>query len=336
MKLQSITLENVRGVHDGAYSFLTRLGDTPLAVALVTGGQGAGKTSLLEAIAAAKESIGSYGGPADGRKLLRRGATQGRIESTWLLSEAEMASAGLDAASYTVTWEIGEAPSRPDVPPRLRRLFATYTRDPQLGKAEYFPAGRRLTSPTPRPPGPPVMLETEARLRLARDPDKYQDLVVVLHDLALRDAAHLAEVVSVRGVALRKNSGDALAPFRQAVAATLPDLRLAGVDITEPRSLHFLRRDNTPLTLHELSEGEQQGVLFALAFRHFGLNHSLVLIDEPELHVHAADRVRFLHALVGLGIDNQFIAATGSMELLAAASRGQVLELQNRAPERTS
>jgi len=38
-------------------------------------------------------------------------------------------------------------------------------------------------------------------------------------------------------------------------------------------------------------------------------------------------RVGFLQALVGLGRDNQIIAATGSAELVAAAAPGQVIDL---------
>ncbi len=111
----------------------------------------------------------------------------------------------------------------------------------------------------------------------------------------------------------------------------LPDLRLAGVDVAEPRAVRFVRRDHALVALDELSDAEQQGVLFALAFRHLGLNRSLVLLDEPELHVHAADRARFLHAIVGLGHDNQILAATGSTEILSAASPGQIIDLSHPA-----
>ena len=95
-----------------------------------------------------------------------------------------------------------------------------------------------------------------------------------------------------------------------------------------PRSRHWSpRAPGTPgacIGLEELSDSEHQAALFALAFPDFGLEGSLVLVDEPDLHIHAAHRVRFLHALVGLGRDNQIIAATGSAEIVAAASAGQV------------
>jgi predicted ATP-dependent endonuclease of OLD family len=57
-----------------------------------------------------------------------------------------------------------------------------------------------------------------------------------------------------------------------------------------------------------------------------------MLIDEPELHVHAADRVRFLQAIVALGRDNQIIAATGSAEIVAAATPWQIVDLSRPAP----
>jgi predicted ATPase len=88
-----------------------------------------------------------------------------------------------------------------------------------------------------------------------------------------------------------------------------------------------MRRTKEVVGPDDLSEGEAQAVLFALAFRAFGLRGSLVLVDEPELHIHASRRVPFLHGLIGLGPDNQLIVATGAAELLNAADPGQVIDL---------
>ncbi len=331
MKILQIVCKAIRGVPDGTYAFTNPRTGAPLDVVLITGGPGAGKTGLLEAVAAAKEAIGSYGPPPYRPGLLRHGAERGHIETTWLLSDADRVRAGLEGTQHVVAWDLGKAPSPAQADTRLRRFFATYSRDPDHGKLEYFPAGRRLLTRAQRPTGTPVSPSAEARVRLARDPDKYGDLPGVLHDLALREAGRLTERIASRGIAVRNDQGDALAPFRTAISAMLPDLRLAEVALDAPQTVTFLRRDHTPVELADLSDAEQQGVLFALAFKHFGLNRSIVLLDEPELHVHAAHRAHFLHALVGLGRDNQILAATGAAELLAAAAPGQVLDLSARA-----
>jgi hypothetical protein len=328
MKLHELVLQNVRGVPDGRYSFADARTGAPLDVALVTGGPGSGKTSLLEAIAAAKEAVGSYGAPIEPKRILRRGAVRGRVETTWVLSEAEQARTGL-GAQHAVDWELGEEPSRAEADPALRRLFATYSRDPAQGKVEYFPANRTLSEPEHAPLASDA---SEARLRLGKDPGKYGGLMQRLRALALEDAARVVDAADTRGIVLRKDVPDVLAPYREAISALLPHLRLDRVDLGPGNgAVRFLRRDRLPVELSDLSESERQGVLFALAFQGLGLSRSLVLIDEPELHVHASDRVRFLQALVSLGRDNQLVIATGSAEIAAAAAPGQIIDLSARA-----
>jgi energy-coupling factor transporter ATP-binding protein EcfA2 len=326
VKLRSLVLENVRGVPDGMYSFDDARTGALLDVVIVTGGPGSGKTSLLEAIATAKEAVGSYGNPPDPRRVLRRGAARGRIGATWVLSEEERTSAGLDRPEQVTEWDLGTGSPRADVDPALRRLFAAYSRDPARGKVEYFPANRSLAAQF----GPRLSEDAEVRLRLGTDPGKYGGLLSRLRDLARADAGRLAEMARTRGVVLRRDLPDSLGSFREMLATLVPGLRLDSVDLEDDGAVRFVRRDRRPVELVELSECERQGVLVALAFWGFGLSQSLVLLDEPELHMHASERVRSLQALVALGRDNQIIVATGSTEIVQAATRAQVVDLSSR------
>jgi len=330
MKILSLTCAGVRGVPDGTYSFTDARTGAPLPVILVTGGPASGKTSLLEAIAAAKEAVGSYGGSLDPMRLRCPGAHGARITASWLLSDAERDHAAIEQPEHTVTWELGTGAPRALVEPELRRLFSSYSRVPGRGKLEYFPADRRIVAGLRAPFGRPSE-DALQRLRATRDAEKYACLIDGLRDAALTQAATAAQVLSERGVALRRNVPDALQGYKDAVAAMLPELRLRGFDLADEGGLRFQRRTlDDHAALAELSESERQGVLFALAFRYFGLDESLVLIDEPELHIHAADRVRFLRALVGLGTGNQLVVATGAAELVQAAAPGQVIDLTAR------
>jgi hypothetical protein len=331
MKILSLSCTGVRGVPDGTYGFTDPRTGGPLAVALVTGAPASGKTMLLEAIAATKEAVGSYGAAPAPTRLVRAGAKAARLATTWLLSDAERDHAKVDAAKQTTTWEIGTGSARAEAPAGLRRVFAEHVRAPGRGKLEYFPANRALPQGARSPFGPPSA-EAETRLRATRAPEKYAGLVEGLRTAALAEAARAAEAVRESGLALRGAAPGAVAAFGEALAAMLPDLRIDSVELASGGALRFVRRTREVVGLDELSESERQGVLFALAFPHFGLAGSLVLIDEPELHVHAAHRARFLHALVGLGRDNQIIAATGAAELVVAASPGQVIDLSRPAP----
>jgi hypothetical protein len=323
MKLLRLEVEGVRGVLDGVYSFANPRTGAPLDVAVVMGAPRSGKTSLLDAIAAAKEAVGSYGAPVAPRLLRARGARHANITATWTISETERTRAGLDDVMHTVKWALdGESLRAEDVDPGLRRLFADYSRDLERSKLEYFPANRGWGA---RQRSIVVNDAAEARQRAGKDPAKYAHLPRALHERSQEEGRAATRVLAERGVALRKDVPDSLGHFNEAVGALLPDLRLLDVEMRDGEPVLRLtrRRDRAVLELDELSESEQQLLLFAVAFRHFGLNHSLVLIDEPELHVHAAERVRLLQALVALGFDNQIIVATGAAEIVETATPEQ-------------
>ena len=326
MKLLELTCVGVRGLADNTYRFTEPRTGMPLPVALVTGAPASGKTTLLEAIASAKEAAGAYGTPPDPKRLLRAGAREARITATWLLSTTERERAGVERAEQTVTWELGSL--RTDVDPAVRNLFTSYARTPEHAKLEYFPANRSLEATTRSTFGRPGAVDP-SRSRATRAPDKYACILDGLREAAAEQAARAAQALEEDGIAVRRSIPDPLKPYKEAVAAVLPDLRLHGFDEAEggPR---FMRRTREVVGLDELSDSERQRVLFALAFRYLGLAGSLVLIDEPELHLHAMSHAETLRAIVGLGHDNQIIAATGSAALLRAAGPGQVIDLSRQ------
>ena len=327
MKLLRLTCHSIRGVPDGSYSFAAAPNGVPLDCVFVTGGPGSGKTSLLEAIAAIKEATGSYGLPPDGGRMLRRGVTAGRIEATWLLSTAELARAELEDAQHGVCWRLATARVGFEVAPRLRRLFARYSVDPGVGKFELFSANRRISTEVASSRFPRLPAD-EPHLRLTSERDKYVDFRLYLRALVLSDAARLAQLLDAQGIVLRSQQPDALAPFKEAIAALLPDLRLATIELEDRTArVWFQRRDGVRVELDELSESEQQAVLFAVTFRRLGLNHSVILIDTPDLHLHPRRHAAFFAGLLELGRDNQIVAATTSAELCAAARPEQVIDL---------
>jgi energy-coupling factor transporter ATP-binding protein EcfA2 len=328
MKLVRLTLQGIRGVPDRSYAFADSRTATPGDFVLVTGGTASGKTSLLEAVAAAKELVGGYGPPPDAARLVRRGEPKARIESTWLLSNAEKTRAGLADVEHSVVHEIGKGAARPAVDRALQQLFASYSPNPEHGKMEYFPAARRLVGPGSGPPAAVQPDALDARLRVRNDPEKYVSIRGFLRNLAMGDAARLARLVVERGVVLGRDRPDSLLPYKDAVSELLPDLRLAGVDIADDKApVSFTRRDGAVVEMAELSSGEQQAVLFAVTFRRLGLNDSCILIDGPELHVHPEGHARFFGALVRLGTGNQIIAATTSSEILKTVPADHVIDL---------
>lgn len=326
MKLLQLTLENFRGAPDGTYAFTHPATGKPHDLILITGGPASGKTSILAAIAALKEIVGGYGPPPTAGRLRRAGAADGSIAATWQFAAEEAARAGVPGPTGATKVVLDDGPV-PLFDPGLRALFASYSLEPTQGKFELFPANRRL-SLAPVPMRMTSSDLTAGRLRLCTNPGKYAGVRQALVELALSDALLNAESLAESGLVARWQQRDSLAPIKRSLSALAPWLRLASV---QPRDgtycVWFLRVDGAKIEFEDLSEYEQQALLFSVVFDRVGLNHSVVLIDHPELFVHPSHQTDFVRTLASLGADNQVIVATSSAELLATMSPQQILRL---------
>ena len=147
----------------------------------------------------------------------------------------------------------------------------------------------------------------------------------------MADSLRAVDRATESGVLLRRDVPDSLAPVKRAVAELTPHLRLIGVEVREGRrDVLFRRASGEEVKLEDLSDSEQQAVLFAAVFHRIGLSGSVVLIDTPELFFHPEDHARVMRAIARLGDQNQIIAATASEELLERAAPHQVIRLGAR------
>jgi len=321
MKLVRLSASNILGLPDGAWSFRGPAAAEPHDVILVTGVSASGKTSFLRAIAAAKEAVGSYGPPVDETRLLRRGTDAGRLESTWLTDGG--------GGPHDCSFNVGAA-ERPQSPLPLRAAFSVLSYSRERGKFEYFAANRRLQASRSSPLLPPSTPVIEAGYRLTEHAEKYSLLYRVLSDAIKNDASATASLLSTRGIALRSDLPDSLGLYKAAVARVCPWIRMVAVEPQERRRplIWFEKQGaSSRLELGELSESEQQCVLFAWTFTRLGLHRSVVLIDTPELYAHPSDHLRLFRAICQLGEDNQIIAATASPAILSSVGPDQVIHL---------
>jgi predicted ATPase len=84
---------------------------------------------------------------------------------------------------------------------------------------------------------------------------------------------------------------------------------------TAPRvrsSYFLLERDGRVFDLAEMSSGEQAFFAVIYDFVRLGINRSVVLVDELELHLHPPEQQAFLAGLQKIGPDCQFIITTHS------------------------
>lgn len=322
MKLTRLRLENVRSVADGEYGF-THPDGRPFDIALVTGPSASGKTTVLEAIAMAKERVAPSGRPARPRDFLRAGQSHGLVELTLLLNDDERKRSGISDPVAKIRVAVSGA--RGETDPRLVDLLGTYSHDPAIGVVDYFPQNRALTAPFGMEPPPDVA--TERRLRLSRDDDKYRGIIPWLrHNLLLRAGA-LETELRRGGMVMSTDLVDPLADFSSTLAAMCPWLRLDGLagDGATPM---FLRSDGSSPPILELSAAEKDAVIFAATLRRIGHARSLLLVDRPDLHADPDDQTRILQTLAAP--DNQLIVAASSDRLRREIPAAQHVTLVRR------
>lgn len=335
MKITALSFENVRALPDVELP-LGEASKNPFPVLLVTGPMGSGKTRLLEAIAAWKEAIGPYGMGPRQEDWARSPDVPGAIQGTWQLSDDEVKRGQLSSNSVSVRVEVGAGAAAPAAPLGLKRLLSAFFREETHGKMEYFPASRHLsTAPLPVPLDA-LDEKTEGPLRTSKDGAKYGIERAWLTARLSADLATAGATLAGRGVLLSGQAPDSLSAVRSALSLLAPHLRLLGLGARGTKSVpRFARRpagsralsEQTEVDLDDLSDGERQALLFALAFGRLRLSRSVVLIDSPELFLHPADHARFFEVLCRLGRDNQVIAATCSKSILDSAPPESVLDL---------
>lgn len=315
MKLRRLTTDGVRGLADRFFDLTGGRSGAAASVVVVTGPPGSGKTSFLDAIAAAKEDIAPWGTRHSWSRVVRPGAGAAKIKIEWELNAEERERMGTGAAPmesesiFSPTTAPGQGHD-----PRLEALLERYDHDPAHGKMECFFAERTLAREAI---GLSVLEPSmQKRVRLDRDLRKYGSLHKYLTELHL-------------GLHERSGMPSGRERFAASFAKLCPERRVLGLVRTAERmELTFDGGVNGPVPIQGLPHAEQQAVLFAGAFELLGLSRSVVLVDGPELHQSEATLAAFARGILDLGADNQVIFATGSSTLAEAIPGAVSIELR--------
>lgn len=118
---------------------------------------------------------------------------------------------------------------------------------------------------------------------------------------------------------------DPLNPFRVAFRQLLAPKELAEVDIREQRLSY--RVGNSEFNIDSLSSGEQEVVNIIFDFILRKPSNSIVVFDEPELHLHPELSHKLIQTLRRAGENNQFIFCTHSSDIITASLDSSVIFL---------
>lgn len=94
----------------------------------------------------------------------------------------------------------------------------------------------------------------------------------------------------------------------------------------DPMGAPYFKDNGSTYPLDMAASGEQVIIEYLARLTYPSpMNHSIILIDEPEIHLHPAWIRQLYLALPKIGVGNQYIVTTHSAELYAAAARDQAL-----------
>lgn len=301
MKIQRATFLGVRGVPDLTVDLTDPRTGMPNSLVVVSGPGASGKTRLIEALIAAKEAIGPYGPSTPGAPWIRSGDAA-KIEVSFILDESERDFAG--TSSHVMEAEVIFVPDRAKTEAHdgLRAVLGRYSHEPSRGKVEYFPAERRLLT---FPPFAGLGTGEQRIARVSRDQRKYGFILPFLRALD-RDEARRER-------------------FSARLTALSPSLRYVSDDSGAVIARCFSSHGGAPVTAAQLSQGEADAVIFAATSAAIGLDHSLVFVDRPDLHMRDLDQL--ISGLAALGQDNQLFL-TGGPDLVAAAGGAHIVSLK--------
>lgn len=163
---------------------------------------------------------------------------------------------------------------------------------------------------------------------------RWQDFVTYIHQKSAARDKKLAEVMkenpSLLGSEILKKYPDPLQKYKEIFTSILPNKILLDINPASPGEFRFSDQSGQPLPFGALSSGEQEviKVLFDVARK--DIRHSVIIVDEPELHLHPTLTFKLIETLKSIGDHtNQFIFLTHSPDLISTYySTGDVYFIQ--------
>jgi predicted ATPase len=151
--------------------------------------------------------------------------------------------------------------------------------------------------------------------------NRWQDFMSYIHQKSASRDRKLADQIKntekSREEILSINP-DPIIKYQELFSTLLPGKKLLPLDLSSPREFAYIDETGNQLPFSNLSSGEQEviKVIFDLARKE--IRHSVVIVDEPELHLHPSLTFKLVETLKTLGNGtNQFIYLTHSPDLIS-------------------
>ena len=151
---------------------------------------------------------------------------------------------------------------------------------------------------------------------------RWQDFVNYIHQKSAARDKKLAELVKsnpeMTGEEIAKKVPDPFLKYKKIFSEILPGKTLLDIEPAAPREFRYTDHNGQELPFTSLSSGEQEvvKVLFDVARKE--IRHSIIVVDEPELHLHPTLAFKLVETLKSVGgYTNQMLLFTHSSDLIS-------------------
>jgi len=311
-------------------------------VVVIAGGQGTGKSSVLEAIAYFKENLGPYYSTWADPSVVNVNAPFAEITIKFEVYPEEkeylqkVHNRSLSVSELSGSIRIGKngniiQQNRPDELYLLLRSYDERKSFPGVGVFEYLNPLRvmRKKSITTISIGGFSDPE-EKRRRIVYAEGKFEMTKDYIAQLAMKDLQKIDFIVKneKRKVGV-EDVGDSLEPIKKIFAQLLPPKKLAYVDFSSSPLKIIVSTPNGEIDVDNLSSGEKEILFVFTELLKLNLKNSIILFDEPDLHLNQEVERKIVEQLKSLGPNNQFWIATHSFGIMDSVDYDQLFRLDN-------
>ena len=337
MKIQSLTIKNYKCLVD------FQIEDAGEIIVLA-GPNGSGKSSVLEAIIFFKERIGPYYGWTLPGDIVSIDADHAEIFIKFkvYLEEIEYLKRiyNIDLANDTLEGYIKVAKGgnvvETRVPKGLLQLLTTYKHKdfPNIGIFDFFSPYRFMTRKDLKTIDVGAFIDpNEKRRRVSFVPrEKFEKTKDYLAQLRVSDIQSAFIKVSKEAVKVGKEDlPDSLRPIKNIFNSLLAPKKFVEVDFSESPIKFIVETPQGKVDIDDLSSGEKEVFFAYTELLRLNPKNSIILFDEPDLHLNQEVERKIVPLLRNIGESNQFWIATHAFGIMDSVQYDELYRLENYA-----
>lgn len=304
---------------------------------VICGGNGSGKTALLEALMTAKEHAGGYGqfkfDPRAVSSLSEKSTIQ--IELSFNEQEREFHNNeyGSECPNFdTIIVEIlkggrGRVTKRSNPTAKLLGYYGRSLGSP--GFFDYFNAYRQVPKVDLSSWTANSLSEQVTKQTLARETNKFELTKRYLADLKMQD---LQEIQTILHQGKELESQDSLHEIRMFFNDFFSPMKFNDVYINQAPFGFTIDTPMGEIDIDDLSSGEKEIFNTYIRFHQLKPFGSVILLDEADAHLHPDLERRYLEFLRTFSENNQLIITTHSPEMMIAAGSNSLYTIIKQQP----